>query len=152
RGQLQSAPTNSHDCCSLRRTESRAVPVPTVRDHLYAHLVSRTPESIADFELGLQITRLAARRSKIPNPKSKILLHSSLLRRPAAVVGQWGDVLDAADLQAGVLEVEDRLLAPGAGAFHFHFDFEHAVLARLGGGAFGGSTRGERRALARAFE
>src|SRR4051812_19283338 len=79
-------------------------------------------------------------------------LNAALLRRTAAVMRQRRDILDAADLQAGVLEVQHRLLAAGAWTLDLHLDLEHAVLARFGGGLLGGATGGERRALASALE
>ena len=41
-----------------------------------------------------------------------------------------GDVLDAGDFEAGVLELNDRLLATGAGALYLDFDLEHPRLLR----------------------
>src|SRR5688572_18102801 len=79
-------------------------------------------------------------------------LNAPLLRRTAPVVRQRRDVLDAGDLQAGVLHLEDRLLAAGAGALDLDLDLDHAVLARLVGGLLSGASGGERRALARALE
>src|SRR5688500_10103501 len=77
---------------------------------------------------------------------------SSLLRRPAAVVGQRGDVLDPHYLESGALEMKDGLLAAGAGAFHLHLDLHQAMLAGGGGGGLGGAAGGKRRALARALD
>ena len=78
-------------------------------------------------------------RSRIATPDSRppdsncLSLHAPLLRRAAAVVRQRGDVLDAGDLQAGVLELDDRLLAAGAGALHLDLDLDHAALAGRAG-------------------
>src|SRR5439155_11438245 len=92
----------------------------------------------------------------INNPQSTIdnrsLSHSSLLRWTAPVVWQWGDVLDPHDLQPRVLQIQDGLLAAGAGAFDFDLDLDHAGLARLLGGVFGGAPGGVGGALARALE
>src|SRR5687768_11994004 len=78
--------------------------------------------------------------------------HPALLRRAAAIVRQRGDVLDAGDFEPAVLELDDRLLAAGAGALDLNLDLDHAVLARLGRGALGGAAGGERGALAGSLE
>jgi hypothetical protein len=113
----------------LRRAELRKVPAPTVRGHLFFRLASTTPVKTVSCSLD-----------------------SSLLGRPAAVVRQRRDVLNAGDFQAGVLQIENGLFAAGAGAFDLDLDLDHAVLARLRGRAFGGATGGEGRALAVALE
>src|SRR5690242_20043941 len=65
---------------------------------------------------------------------------------------QRGDVLDARDLQPVVLELNDRLLAAGAGAFDFYLDLDHAVLARLDGGLLRGPSGRPGGALAGALD
>src|SRR5829696_3883834 len=79
-------------------------------------------------------------------------LHAPLLGGAAAVVRERGDVFDAADLQAGVLELEDGLFAAGARALDLDLDLHHAALAGFGGGLFGGASGGEGGALAGALE
>src|SRR5205814_157591 len=61
-------------------------------------------------------------------------------------------VFDAEDLQTRVLDLEDRLFATGAGAFYFHFDFHHAVLAGFARRFLSSATGGEGSALASALE
>ena len=58
------------------------------------------------------------------------------------------DVFNASYLQAGVLQIQNRLFAAGTGAFHFYFNFHHAGLAGLLRGVFGGPAGGKRGALA----
>ena len=65
---------------------------------------------------------------------------------------KWGHVLNRGHLQTCVLQVDDRLLAAGAGTFHFDLDLDHPALARLVGDLLGCSTGGERGALAGALE
>src|SRR5687768_9220775 len=91
-------------------------------------------------------------KSAIGNGNRQLFSDSSLLGRPSAVVRQRGDVLDAGDLQSCVLDLEDRLLASGAGALDLDLDLDHPVLARLAGGLLRGASRGEGGALARALE
>ncbi len=75
-----------------------------------------------------------------------------LLRGPAAVVRQRGDVLDRLDRQTRGLERGDGALAARARALDLDLDFLDAVLGRGGGGGLGRSLGGERRALAAALE
>src|SRR4051812_5317487 len=65
-------------------------------------------------------------------------LHTTLLRRSATVMRKRSDVLDPHDFKTGILDLQNRLLATRAWALHFHFDFEHAVLAGFVGGLFSG--------------
>src|SRR6267142_1697477 len=81
-----------------------------------------------------------------------IKLYAALFRGTAAAVRERRDVLDAGDFQAGVLELDNRLLAACAGAFDLDFDLDHAVLAGLLGSLFGSAAGGEGGALAGAFE
>src|SRR6266566_102135 len=74
------------------------------------------------------------------------------LRRAAAIVGDRGDVLDGADLQAGRLQRPDRGFPAGAGAFHEHIDLPHAVLHGAARGGLGRHLGGVRRRLARPLE
>src|SRR5690348_2321907 len=69
------------------------------------------------------------------------------LRRTAAVVGDRGDVLDGAHLQAGRLQRPDRGFPARAGAFHEHIDLAHAVLH----GPARTSLRGHLRRVGRRF-
>src|SRR4051812_40030191 len=85
-------------------------------------------------------------------PSAYSCLHSSFLRWTAAVVGKRGDVLDASDFQAGVLELDNRLLAACAGTFDLYFKLHHAVLAGMLGGLLGSAAGGEGGALAGALE
>src|SRR5437899_1377584 len=77
---------------------------------------------------------------------------AAALGRPAAVVGDGGDVANQGDLEARALQSAERALASGAGAFHEYGDRAHAVLHCASRGLFGGELRGERRALARPLE
>src|SRR5690606_17376379 len=70
----------------------------------------------------------------------------------AAVVGDGGDVLDAGDLDAGVLQRTDGRLATGAGALHLDVDLAHPVLHRAPGRALGGHLGGVGGGLAGALE
>src|SRR5688500_7311623 len=70
----------------------------------------------------------------------------------AAVVRDRGDVLDATDLDADVLQAADRGLAAAARALHEHVDLADAVLHRGACGLLGSHLRGEGRRLARALE
>src|SRR4051794_9994015 len=74
------------------------------------------------------------------------------LGRAAAVVGHRRDVLDAGDLDAGVLDRADRRLAARAGALDHDVDLADAVLHGATGALLGGHLGGEGRALARALE
>src|SRR6266545_7268666 len=74
------------------------------------------------------------------------------LGRAAAVVGDRGDVLDAGDLDAGVLDRADGGLTARARALHLHVDLADTVLHGPSGGGLGGHLRRERRRLARALE
>ena len=58
-------------------------------------------------------------------------------------MGQRGRVFNPGDLQAGVLKIQDRLLATGAGTLDLHLDFNHAALARGLGSVFSGPASGE---------
>src|SRR4051794_35216400 len=77
---------------------------------------------------------------------------AALLGWSAPVMRQRRHVLDAGDLQPVVLELDDRLLAAGAGAFHLHLDLDHAVLARFDGRLLGGAAGGPGGALAGALD
>src|SRR5437764_827603 len=81
-----------------------------------------------------------------------LILNSPLLGRAATVVWKRSDVFNAGDLEAGILKVQHCLLATGAWAFHLDLNLNHAVLARLAAGLFGGAAGGKRRALTRALE
>src|SRR4051794_972267 len=70
----------------------------------------------------------------------------------AAVVGNWGHVLNGADLEADRLQAPDGGLAAGAGTLHEHVDLAHAVLLRATCGRLGRHLRRERRRLAGALE
>src|SRR5690349_16054127 len=70
----------------------------------------------------------------------------------ATVVRHGGDVLDARDLDADVLDRADRGLAAGAGTLHDHVDLAHTVLHGTTGGLLGGHLRGERAGLAGTLE
>src|SRR5215470_8158615 len=74
------------------------------------------------------------------------------LRRAAAVVGDGGHVLDAGDLDAGVLDRPDGSLAARPGALNLDVDLADAVLHGPAGRGLGGHLRRERRGLARALE
>jgi hypothetical protein len=63
-----------------------------------------------------------------------------------------GDVLDAGDLDAGVLDRADGGLAARARALDLHLDLAHAVLHGPAGGLLGGHLGGERGGLAGALE
>src|ERR1700679_3657333 len=77
--------------------ELRKVTAPTVRGHL-------SPASPAE-------------------TRKIVLLNSSPFRRTAPVVRQRRHVLDTADLQAGVLKIQHRLLATRAGPLDLDFHF-----------------------------
>src|SRR3954469_25346622 len=79
-------------------------------------------------------------------------LNAALLGRSAPVVRKRGHIFDPRYFQSRVLEIEHRLLAPGAGTFDLDFHFKQSVLARRLSGMLGRATRGERRALASALE
>src|SRR4051812_20910550 len=74
------------------------------------------------------------------------------LGRAAPVVRDRRDVLDAHDLDPGVLDGTDRRLPARARALHDDVDLAHTVLHRASGRGFGGELRGERRALAGTLE
>src|SRR5690625_3477329 len=63
-----------------------------------------------------------------------------------------GDVFDAGDLDAGVLDRPNRGLTAGAGAFGEDIDFANTVFHRFASRGFGGLLSGERGALAGALE
>jgi len=65
---------------------------------------------------------------------------------------QRSDVLDAGNFQAGVLELDNRLLAACAWAFDLHFNFHHAMLAGVLRSLLGSASGGKRGALAGALE
>src|SRR5215469_7099887 len=66
------------------------------------------------------------------------------LGRAAAVVGDRGDVLDGADLQASCLQRTDRGFPARTRALHEHVDLAHAVLHGAAGGCLGGHLGGVR--------
>src|SRR3954447_21710259 len=74
------------------------------------------------------------------------------LRRPAAVVGHRGHVLDAGDLDAGRLQRADRGLTTRSGTLDQHIDPAYAVLHGPAGGLLRRHLRRERRRLAGALE
>src|SRR5437762_9024274 len=74
------------------------------------------------------------------------------LRRPAAVVRNWRDVLDRPDLQAGRLQGPDGGLPPRARALDEHVDLAHPVLHGPPCRGLGRHLRGERGRLARSLE
>src|SRR5581483_2092977 len=74
------------------------------------------------------------------------------LLRPAAVVGDGGDVFDAGDFEAGVLQAADGGLPARPRALDQHVDLAHAVLHRRLRRLLGRQLGGERRALAAALE
>src|SRR5438034_8643577 len=74
------------------------------------------------------------------------------LGRTTTVVGDRGDVLDADDLDPGVLDGANGGLTAGAGTLHHNVDLAHAVLHGATCGRLGCELRRERRALARALE
>src|SRR5215211_6123653 len=74
------------------------------------------------------------------------------LGRATTVVRDRGDVLDADDLDAGVLDGADGGLTTGAGALHHHVDLAHAVLHGASRRGLRRELRGERRALAGTLE
>src|ERR1035441_5170658 len=73
-------------------------------------------------------------------PSSRLLLHSSLLRRTAAVVRNRRDVLDSADFNAGRGKRSDGGFAAGTRTADPHFDHPQPAFAAFIGG-------GERRLL-----
>src|SRR5437763_8568879 len=79
-------------------------------------------------------------------------LYPAPLAGAAAVVGLWGDVLDAEHLEPGGLKRADRRLPPRARALDEHLDLLQAVLDALAGGSVRGHLRRERSGLARALE
>src|SRR5688572_2261168 len=81
-----------------------------------------------------------------------LALDAAPLGRAAAVMRDWGDVGDGADLEAGCLERSDGLLAAGSRTLHVDLDLAHAVLHGTFGRALGRQGRRVRRALARALE
>src|SRR5688572_13477158 len=124
RRQFQSTPTNSHCVILLCITLDRGrFPPQTIG----AICSSTSPTDASDVELY----------------KSD----STLLRRTAPVVRQWGDVLNSSHFQSCVLQVQNGLFAAGAGALHFDLDFDHAALARLLGSVFRGAAGCVGRAL-----
>src|SRR3954454_16926980 len=64
------------------------------------------------------------------------------LRWAAAIVRNWGHVLNGADLEADRLQAPDGGLTAGAGTLHEHVDLAHAVLLRATRGGLGGPLRG----------
>src|SRR5215469_12452492 len=102
-------------------------------------------------ELHLLAAAELAVRSRIPS-HFQFLSDPAPLGRAAAVVGDRGDVLDGADLQAGCLERADRGFPARAGALHEHVDLAHAVFHGAAGGCLGGHLGGVRRRLARPLE
>src|SRR5215831_749904 len=74
------------------------------------------------------------------------------LRRPAAVVRNWRDVLDRPDLQAGRLQGPDGGLPARARALDEHVNLAHPMLHRPPGRGLGRHLRGERGRLARPLE
>src|SRR5213594_171146 len=79
-------------------------------------------------------------------------LYAPALLRPAPVVGNRRDVLDAGDLQAGRRERANGRLAAGAWTFHEHVHLLQAVLLGLPGRGLRGELRGEGGGLPRALE
>src|SRR5918994_1694869 len=74
------------------------------------------------------------------------------LRRAAAVVGDRGHVLDAGDLDAGVLDRADGGLTARTRALHLDVDLAHALLHGPAGSRLGGRLRGEGGGLAGPLE
>src|SRR4029079_8967164 len=74
------------------------------------------------------------------------------LGRTTTVVRDRGDVLDADDLDARVLDGADGGLTAGAGTLRPHVDLAPPVLHRTTRRGLGRELRRERRALARALE
>src|SRR3954464_4154619 len=103
-------------------------------------------------QLHLLAAATLAVRAGVPSHVSSYLSNPSALRRAAAVVRNWGHVLDGADLEADSLQAPDGGLTAGAGTLHEHVDLAHAVLLRATRGGLGSHLRGERRRLAGALE
>src|SRR3954468_7402401 len=103
-------------------------------------------------QLHLLAAATLAVRAGVPSHVSSYLSNPSALRRAAAVVRNWGRVLNGADLEADSLQAPDGGLTAGAGTLHEHVDLAHAVLLRATRGRLGGHLRGERRRLPGALE
>src|SRR5262245_33549719 len=80
------------------------------------------------------------------------MLHATLLRGAAAVMRQWGHVLDGLDGQAGGLQGGDGGLAARTGPLDADLDLLEAELGGALGHRLGRALGGERRALAAALE
>src|SRR4051812_29764289 len=75
-------------------------------------------------------------RPLAPNPDP--FLHSSLFRRPAAVVRDRGNILDRPDFDPGCGERTHRRFAAGTRPADPHFHHAQSTFTRLVGGGHGG--------------
>src|SRR5437762_1032016 len=125
---------------------SRKVTAPTV----WGHLSSTSPGKRR--LVFVSMCRSASQRGAAAASVLDSRLYSSLLRRPAAVVRQRRDILDARDLQPGVLQLQNRLLPSRARSLDLYLNLKHAVLAGLLGTRLGGPAGREWRAFSRPFE
>jgi len=80
------------------------------------------------------------------------LSDSPSLAWAAAVMGQWCNVFDGTDVQAGGLEGTDGGFAAASGPFNFHFNLFDAKFLSLIGAGFSGALGGKRSALATPLE
>src|SRR5580704_19637613 len=76
-------------------------------------------------------------------PVSLAMSDPPALARAAAVVGLWGDVLDAADFKACRLQRADRGLATGTWALDVDLDLLQSLFKPLARGSVGGDLCGE---------
>src|SRR5690242_5286297 len=95
---------------------------------------------------------LRRRETRARGPVYRDMSDPPALRGTAAVVRHGGDVLDARDLDAGVLDRADRGLATRARPLDHDVDLAHAVLHGPTGALLSRHLGGERRGLAGALE